>query len=125
MRNYEIIKEAIEKAITTEQNLKITNELLLDIREALLKDAVQEEYQSIAIEPKQEELDGFEDVSVYHLPISTRLKSTLLGSRIVRLSQLRYLSVYDVLRLRNMGSKTAKELVQVLKNYGIDMPEFP
>lgn len=120
MRTFEEIKGAIKSSISSEANMKINNELLLDIREVLI-------YMS-GYEPKKEAeddvVDPLDSVSVYSLPISTRAKSGLTNYKIFKVSQLRYLTGLDISKMRNMGDKTIKEIVDALKEYGIDMPEY-
>ena len=122
MRTYENVKEAIKASGNTEESLKITNELLLDIRETLL-------YMS-ATAPIEDEAekgkDPLADVSVYDLSISTRALHALLNANLRKVSQLRHLTVLDLtLGKRNIGEKTVKEIVEALKAYGIDMPYRP
>jgi DNA-directed RNA polymerase alpha subunit len=120
MRTYEEIKGAIKASISSEANMKLNNELLLDIREVLM-------YMS-GYEPKKEAeddmVDPLDSVSIYSLPISTRAKSGLTSYKIYKVSQLRYLTGLDISKMRNMGDKTIKEIVDALKEYGIDMPEY-
>jgi DNA-directed RNA polymerase alpha subunit len=120
MRTFEEIKGAIKSSISSEANMKINNELLLDIREVLV-------YMS-GYEPKKEAenevVDPLDSVSIHSLPISTRAKSGLTNYKIDKVSQLRNLTGLDISRMRNMGNKTIKEIVDALKEYGIDMPEY-
>ena len=124
MRDYENILKSIEDSDSLVASLKITNELLLDIREALLskeKPAPAPYYPS---QPEKYEPEAG-DISVFNLPISQYLRTALQYGGIQYLSQLRYISAYELLKFRQMGKVNLKELITALKVYGIDVPEFP
>ena len=124
MRDYENILKSIEGSDSVEASLKITNELLLDIREALLSKGktTTEPYYPSQSEKYEPETD---DTSVFNLPISQGLKTALRNGGIQYLSQLRHISAYELLKFRLMGKVNLKELITALKGYGIDIPEFP
>ena len=123
MRNLETIKEAIEKAMTMEENLKITNELLLDIREMLLKMPAAVPTSVAAADVKLvKEKDESEFIA--NLPLTTRSKNILINGGVIRLNQLKGVSQSDILKARNSGQVTLKEILTVAKENGIDIPQY-
>lgn len=124
MRDYENILKSIEDSDSLVASLKITNELLLDIREALLSKEKPAPALYYPSQPKKYEPEAG-DISVFNLPISQGLKTALRNGSIQYLSQMRHISAYELLKFRLMGKVTLKELITVLKDYGIDIPEFP
>ena len=121
MRNLETIKEAIEKAITMEENLKITNELLLDIRELLSNNPAFVPTSIAAADVKLvEEKDESEFIA--NLPLTTRAKKVLISCKVIRLNQLKGISQFNILCVRNSGQVTLKEILIVAKENGIDIP---
>jgi DNA-directed RNA polymerase alpha subunit len=123
MRTYENLIAAIAASGNTEESLKIANELLLDIRETLLSMSAAAPIE----EEAEKDPDPLDAVSVYDLEISTRAFKGLLNANILKLSELRHLTVVDLVRKsgRNVGEKTIKEIVEAVKVYGIDMPAHP
>lgn len=130
MRTYDEILESVQGSVNLETSLKLTNELLLDIREALMsaKEVKEKKAEIIESKPTPEKevfVPSPDDVSIYHLPVSTGLRNILQNGKIRYLSDLRHYSQYEVMKFRLMGKVYMKELLTVLKSYGIDMPEFP
>ena len=123
MRNLETIKEAIEKAMTMEENLKITNELLLDIRELLSNKPAFVPTSVAAADVKLvEEKDESEYIA--KVSLSTRAKNVLINGRVRRLNQLKNVSQTDILKMRNSGQLTLQEILIFAKENGIDIPEY-
>ena len=119
----ETIKEAIEKAVTMEENLKITNELLLDIRELLSnKPAAVPTPVAVAEIEAIEEKDESEYIA--KVSLSTRAKNVLINGRVRRLNQLKNVSQTDILKMRNSGQLTLQEILIFAKENGIDIPEY-
>lgn len=127
MRNYNDVLESIQLSENLEASLKLTNELLLDIREALMSNSP-EKAKVYPLPPvaKKEQYEPLpDDVSVFHLPVSTGLRTSLQHGGIRYLSQLRHYSQYEIMQFRQMGKVYMKELLTVLKGYDMDIPEFP
>ena len=117
MRNLETIKEALEKAKTTEENLKITNELLLDIREMFFAMFAHVPTSDVKLVEEKDESEF-----IANLPLTTRAKKVLISCRVIRLNQLKGISQSDILSMRNSGQLTLKEILTVAKENGIDIP---
>ena len=122
---YEDVLKAIQHTDSVEASLKITNTLLLDIRQALLDKDKPTKLPESNSRKKAEYEPEANDVSVFNLPVSTSLKTALQHGGIKYLSQLRHLSAYELLQFRQMGKVNLAELIKALKDYGIDIPEFP
>jgi DNA-directed RNA polymerase alpha subunit len=131
MRTYEDLKEAILASTNESESLKITNELLLDIRE-LLKPKKKEKAEvdnseveallaEYVNEPLNEELSS---ISVQLLPFSSRTKNCLRLGNIKTLGELSTKSYRELSMIRNMGRNSIAEIKDLLAQYNIRM-DFP
>ena len=111
MRDYKTVQTAIAASTKRAESLKITNELLLDIRELLTQQQ----------KPLQE--NDINEMSVFELPVSGLTKTGFQYNKIRQLGELRNLSAYELLQMRHFGKTSVKKLITVLKDYGIHLSE--
>ena len=61
------------------------------------------------------------EISVYDIPMSSRLQNTLIRNNVMYLSQLSTIPKEEILQFRNLGNKTIAELEQICQEYSIQI----
>lgn len=61
------------------------------------------------------------EISIYDIPISSRLQNTLIRNNVMYLSQLSTIPKEEIAQFRNLGNKTIAELEQICQEYGIQI----
>lgn len=61
------------------------------------------------------------EISVYDIPMSSRLQNTLIRSNVMYLSQLSTIPKEKILQFRNLGDKTITELEQICQEHNIQI----
>jgi hypothetical protein len=117
MRSAQEIKQEIEAAMMTESQIKITNELLLDIRTIMLT-MVEKGGEKIA-EPNAKT----PDILIVDIEMSPSLRSALARGDIRSLAQVEGWTAQDYLkRIRHFGKAKLIELNEILAGYGKQIP---
>jgi DNA-directed RNA polymerase alpha subunit len=113
MRSKKELTGNIDNSMMLESQLKLMNEILLDIREILLS-------QKTSDLPKVDpEIPDVFDTSVFDLKLSARLRGCLLSGNIATLKDISQLSALQLRRLRGIGTGCIKELKEAVAPYGI------
>ncbi len=61
------------------------------------------------------------EISVYDIPMSSRLQNTLIRNNVMYLSQLSSIPKEEILQFRNLGDKTITELEQICQEHNIQI----
>lgn len=125
MRSKTEINNDIQNSMLIESQLKIANELLLDLREILLSrhqvtldggTPSQTATSEVPTEDKQ-----IPDISVFDLDIPMRIQSALNAAKIHTLKDLAALNVLDLSRFRGIGKTSIIALKKALVPYGVQI----
>lgn len=122
MQTYEALSTQIAQADTVLDSLKLTNELLLDIREALQQSTARTEGLDLYEANKLHYVAAAKGISLMDLPIATRTKTGLTYANIRTFEDLEGWSAYDLAKLRHLGAKSIRELAALMKEHGLHLP---
>jgi DNA-directed RNA polymerase alpha subunit len=128
MRRKEEVLQSIRHSQTLDEQLRINNELLLDIRSLLLTISTEDFF--APPQPVREEEPTFtveRDPNDPHLStfnLSVRTINALKGKNIRYLSDLKGRTADELLKLRNFGNTGVVELRAFLKEHNIGFPDF-
>ena len=122
MQTYEALSTQIAQANTVLDSLKLTNELLLDIREALRQSTARTEGVDLYEANKLHYVAAAKGISLMDLPIATRTKTGLTYANIRTFEDLEGWSAYDLAKLRHLGAKSIRELAAIMKEHGLHLP---
>lgn len=127
MRFRKDIETDLKNATTPEAQLRLTNELLLDIRSLLMASPFTDlnvQAQPQVVETKEVRERDPNDVHMMELPLSSRTKKIMKDAKIKYLSDLEKWTAESLLRMRNFGDIGLAELRTIVAQYGITIQEY-
>lgn len=112
------VKELIEK-IAILDNLLFKASLLTNDKQTTVGQI--EEFMALSEEARRNILVGFTDIA--DLDLSVRAYNCLRRARINTIGELAKKSVTDLMKVRNLGRKCLKEIIEKLRELGIELKE--
>lgn len=110
---------ALSSPATTEYLLENISETLARICDALERIAGQKE----EIEEPKEEFN-IDNESLYYVNICRKTRNALLRSGYKTVGDIRHLSIKQLMEIRNVGSSAINDIISMLAEYGIELPEY-
>ena len=129
MRFKEDILKDIRNGDTLDKQLRLNNEILLDIRSVLLSIAPNDFFTQPPLderkppEPEPEVERDPNDLRLTKIPMSARLLNVLNSEKYRYLSDLKGKTAIDFFKYRNFGKVLLAELRDILAEYGMTIPD--
>jgi DNA-directed RNA polymerase alpha subunit len=127
MRVKDEIKKDINNNRTIEAQLRLNNELLLDLR-TLIAALTPDGLKAAATIKHDEQINVKErtedDVHVMEMPFSSRVRSILRGNNIQYFSDFEGVTAEEIRKFGAIGVTAMDEIRRVLAQYGMTLPDY-
>jgi len=105
----------------TDYFLECIYNVLVSIADSLEKIAGKTEQKA---EGKTEDKFSIDNESLYNVNICRKTRNALLRNGLKTVGDIRHLSIKQLLKIRNVGSSAINDIISMLAEYGIELPEY-